>query len=122
MIAEIQIPTVIEEGIVIAITGYAIVFVALLLLYYLFSSLSKFLTWQIKQNLIKSGRFPKHIKKEDSLHISGETAAAIAMAIYLCRDLHDDESNVLTIKKISKVYSPWSSKIYGINKWSKSPR
>ncbi len=122
MIAEIQIPATIEEGIVIAFTGYAIVFLALLLLYYLFSSLSKFLNWQTKQNLIKTGRFPKHIKKEDSLHISGETAAAIATAIYLCRDLHDDESNVLTIKKISKVYSPWSSKIYGINKWSKSPQ
>ncbi len=122
MIGEIQIPAIIEEGIVIALTGYAIVFIALLLLYYLFSSLSKLLIWQTKQNLIKTGRFPKHIKKEDDIHISGETIAAIAMAIYLCRDLHDDESNVLTIKKISKVYSPWNSKIYGINRWSKSPR
>ena len=122
MIGEIQIPAVIEEGIVIAVTGYAIVFIALLLLYYLFSSLSKLLIWQTKQNLIKTGRFPKHIKKEDDIHISGETIAAIAMAIYLCRDLHDDESNVLTIKKISKVYSPWSSKIYGINRWSKTPQ
>ena len=122
MIGEIQIPAVIEEGVVIAVTGYAIVFIALLLLYYLFSSLSKLLIWQTKQNLIKTGRFPKHIKKEDDIHISGETIAAIAMAIYLCRDLHDDESNVLTIKKISKVYSPWNSKIYGINRWSKSPR
>ncbi len=122
MIAEIQIPVTIEEGIVIAFTGYAIVFLALLLLYYLFSSLSKFLNWQTRQTLIKSGKFPGHIKKEDDLNISGETAAAIAMAIYLCRDLHDDESNVLTIKKISKVYSPWSSKIYGINRWNKSAR
>ncbi len=120
MFLEIQIPAIIKEGIVIALTGYVIVFLALLLLFYLFSGLSKFLSWQIRQNLIKTGRFPKHIKKEDDLHISGETAAAIAMAIYLCRDLHDDESNVLTIKKISKVYSPWSSKIYGINRWRKS--
>lgn len=119
MIAEIQIPASLEEGIVIAFTGYAIVFLALVTLYYLFSGMSKFLTWQTKQNLINTGKFPKHINKEDDIHISGETAAAIAMAIYLCRDLHDNESNVLTIKKISRTYSPWSSKIFGVNKWSK---
>jgi Na+-transporting methylmalonyl-CoA/oxaloacetate decarboxylase gamma subunit len=119
MLASIQVPPVIEEGIVIAITGYAIVFIALLLLYYLFSGLSKFLTWQVKQKLIRTGRFPKHIKEEDDIHISGEITAAIAMAIFLCRDLHDDESNVLTIKKVSKTYSPWSSKIYGVSRFSK---
>jgi len=119
MLATIQIPATIEEGIVVAITGYVIVFVALLLLYYLFSGLSRFLSWQIKQKLIRSGRFPKHIKKDDDLHISGEITAAIAMAIYLCRDLHDDESNVLTIKKVSKTYSPWSSKIYGLRRFSR---
>jgi Na+-transporting methylmalonyl-CoA/oxaloacetate decarboxylase gamma subunit len=119
MIASIHIPPVIEEGIVVAITGYVIVFVALLLLYYLFSGLSKFLTWQVKQKLIRTGRFPKHLKEDEDIHISGEITAAIAMAIYLCRDLHDDESNVITIKKVSKTYSPWSSKIYGLTKFTK---
>lgn len=119
MIASIQTPPVIEEGIVVAITGYVIVFAALLMLFYLFSWLSKFLSWQTRQKLIRTGRFPKHIKKDDDLRISGEITAAIAMAIYLCRDLHDDESNVLTIKKVSKTYSPWSSKIYGLRRFSR---
>lgn len=119
MLIEIQNSATIEEGIIISITGYTIVFLALVALYYSFSGLSKLITWQIKQKLIKTGRFPKNIKKDDDLHISGEITAAIAMAIYLCRDLHDDESNVLTIKKVSKAYSPWSSKIYGLRRFNR---
>ncbi len=114
MLSAINFPALFDEGVIIAITGYVIVFVALVLLYYFFSGLTKLLTWQIKNSLIKRGKLPP-IKKDEDLHIPGEVAAAIATAIYLCRDLHDDESNVLTIKKISKSYSPWSSKIYGIS-------
>jgi hypothetical protein len=41
---------------------------------------------------------------------------AIAMALHLFIDeVHDNESNVITIKRIERRYSPWSSKIYGIN-------
>lgn len=41
---------------------------------------------------------------------------AISMALHLFYDeVHDDESNVITIKRIERRYSPWSSKIYGIN-------
>jgi hypothetical protein len=44
---------------------------------------------------------------------SGEVAAAIAMALYLhFGEMHDVESGVVTIKRISKLYSPWSSKLY----------
>lgn len=119
MIILFQIPTIIEEGAIIAITGYVIVFVALLLLFLFFSGLSKLLSWQIRKKLLKSGRIPKSVKKDKDVYISGETSAAIAMAIYLCRDLHDDESNVITIRKVSKAYSPWSSKIYGVNTFSR---
>ena len=65
-----------------------------------------------KRRLARSGK--QHQIQNDSLHISGEVTAAIAMAIYLNRDLHDTESDILTIKKISKDYSPWNSKIYGM--------
>ena len=41
--------------------------------------------------------------------------AAIAMALYLYQnELHDYENTVLTINKVSKNYSPWSSKLYGL--------
>lgn len=43
----------------------------------------------------------------------GEVSAAVAMALYLhFGEMHDVESGVVTIKRISKLYSPWSSKLY----------
>ena len=47
--------------------------------------------------------------------VSGAENAAIAMALHLYyADIHDEESDVITIKNIHNRYSPWSSKIYGI--------
>lgn len=43
-------------------------------------------------------------------NISKEVLAAIAMAIYDEQNQHDIESNVLTIKHVSRDYSPWSDK------------
>lgn len=102
---------IISQGIIIAITGYIIVFLALVLLYYVFSTLSKVLLIKNKRRLLKRG---KTISDEKELQISGEVIGAIATAIYLSQELHDEESDILTIKKISKTYSPWSSKIYGM--------
>ena len=48
--------------------------------------------------------------------ISGEVLAAISMALNVhYGDAHDIESNIITIEKGDKRYSPWSSKIYGLN-------
>jgi Oxaloacetate decarboxylase, gamma chain. len=47
---------------------------------------------------------------------SGEIIAAISMALYdYFSEKHDKESNIVTIKKVNKPYSPWNSKIYGLN-------
>lgn len=43
-------------------------------------------------------------------NIPTEVLAAIAMAIYDMQDQHDVESNVLTIKNVSKDYLPWADK------------
>ena len=41
--------------------------------------------------------------------------AAIALAIKLHKaEMHDRESDVITINKVARVYSPWSSKIHGL--------
>lgn len=51
------------------------------------------------------------------VEISGELNAAIAMALYLYQtEMHDFENTVLTMKKVSRTYSPWSSKIYTLRK------
>ena len=42
--------------------------------------------------------------------IPTEVLAAIAMAIYDMQYQHDKESNILTIKHVSKDYLPWADK------------
>lgn len=100
------------ESFVIAIAGYLIVFTALVLLFCLFSLTPK---------LIKLGKSKVRLRqgKQALIHqgegISGEEIAAISMALFLYMDeMHDEESGVLTIKQISRSYSPWSSKIYAV--------
>ena len=47
-----------------------------------------------------------------------EITAVIAATIHLyLQEVHDFENYSLTIKRIDKIYSPWSSKIYGLRKW-----
>ena len=54
------------------------------------------------------------VKKEKTEDITAIIAATIHM--YL-QEVHDFENYSLTIKRIDKIYSPWSSKIYGLRKW-----
>jgi len=45
----------------------------------------------------------------------GEIVAAISLALSLhMQDIHDYEKTVITMQKVMKPYSPWSSKIYGL--------
>lgn len=45
--------------------------------------------------------------------VEEEIAAAIALAVHMYKnELHDQESFTITLKKVSRIYSPWSSKIY----------
>jgi len=47
--------------------------------------------------------------------VPAEIVAAIGLALRRYEsDLYDMESTVLTINRVTRAYSPWSSKIYGI--------
>jgi glutaconyl-CoA/methylmalonyl-CoA decarboxylase subunit delta len=100
------------ESLVIAIAGYVIVFIALVLLFWFFSMVPRLISAGKSRKSVRQGKAPVPRGGET---ISGETTAAIAMALHLYLDeVHDPESGVLTIKRISKAYSPWSSKIYAV--------
>ncbi len=101
---------VFPDGVIIAIVGYITVFLALVVLYFVFTYLSKALNYRARMKLRRQGRFKA--AEEKQLFIPGDISAAISLALYLCNELHDEESNVITIKRVSKTYSPWSSKIY----------
>ena len=59
-------------------------------------------------------------KDAESLGKEGEVYAAIATALNLyLKEIHDFEDLRITIQKSVKPYSPWSSKIYGVNQWKR---
>jgi Na+-transporting methylmalonyl-CoA/oxaloacetate decarboxylase gamma subunit len=104
----------ISEGYVILITGLLIVFSALLLLSAFFKFGLPVLLYVYK--VITKGRDKKikDISANVNEQFTGEIAAAISTAIHLyLKEQHDNENAVLTIKQARKLYSPWSSKIYG---------
>jgi Na+-transporting methylmalonyl-CoA/oxaloacetate decarboxylase gamma subunit len=99
-------------GLGMTVIGYAIVFIALLLLYIVFFNLTKLIQVNLRRVLRREGAIDK--EKKD-ISIPGEVNAAIAMALHFYfQELHDEESAILTINRASKIYSPWSSKIYGM--------
>jgi len=103
------------ENTTLAFVGYMIVFVALITLYFVFQYIPVILNKMTKRRLKKKGTSEEVVI--DDLTISGEVGAAISTALYLYfNEMHDDEKTVLTIKKISKRYSPWSSKIYSVTR------
>ncbi len=101
-----------KEGIVITILGYGVVFVALVILFLVVAGFSNLLKRSTRKKLVASGKAEHGAEEQD---ISGDTMAAISMALHLhFTELHDIENTIITIKKVQRPYSPWSSKIYGL--------
>ncbi len=103
-------------GIGITFIGMAVVFLSLLLLYILFYNITRILNRKKNKSVeIESVENPK---KTDENLLTGEVNAAIATAIHLYfTEIHDKENTVLTINRVARIYSPWSSKIYGIRQF-----
>jgi Na+-transporting methylmalonyl-CoA/oxaloacetate decarboxylase gamma subunit len=95
------------------LTAMGVVFLGLILLYLIFK--------QVAYLAINAGkiRAKRASGTEEGVHnpedISGEVLAAISTALYeLDEDVHDIERTILTIQKVKRNYSPWSSKIYSL--------
>lgn len=102
-----------NEAFVVFIVGYSIVFLALVALYYVFNTIPKIIKIKLRNKLREEGRV--ECAEEADLDISGEVNAAISSALFMYfNEMHDEESGVLTVKRVSKRYSPWSSKIYSV--------
>lgn len=100
-------------GWTVAIVGYSIVFAALVALIFIFTAIPKIINMQVRSELRRKGK--QVSDNDEDLHIKGDETAAIAMAVYMYyNEMHDEEPGVITINRIKKRYSPWSSKIYNI--------
>ncbi|HPF01094.1 MAG TPA: lamin tail domain-containing protein [Bacteroidales bacterium] len=103
-------------GIGMAIIAMSVVLSALALLYLLYKLISKLFKGDLKASVkkkkhVSAGQIQLQTQEESEL--SGEINAAIALALSLYNNqLHDREETVLTIQRVNKTYSPWSSKLY----------
>jgi Na+-transporting methylmalonyl-CoA/oxaloacetate decarboxylase gamma subunit len=106
-------------GIGMTIIAMFVVFSALAILFIIYKNLGRFfISKGAKSATATTGEAkPTNVSSKE---MSGEVNAAIALALHLYHnELHDNENTVLTIQKVSRNYSPWSSKIYTLRK---SPR
>lgn len=105
-----------QDAGIMVLVGYMVVFLSLVSVYLVFRYVVPFLLrirWKdIFRSVKENGR---ETQKKTESEISGEVNAAISMALYMYfNELHDEESNVITIRKVARTYSPWSSKIYNM--------
>ncbi|HAQ65007.1 MAG TPA: phage tail protein [Bacteroidales bacterium] len=103
------------SGLGMAVIAMSVVFSALALLYVFFKNVAKLYTIDYRRLSARKQVVASEKPADGSGEHTGEVNAAIAMALHLYRNqLHDHENTVLTIRKVSRTYSPWSSKIYGV--------
>lgn len=105
-----------ENGFGMTIMAMCIVFSALLLLCLCFYGIGA-----INKSISRLNKMKAHgmdvsttENRNTVAHDSGEEIAAIVMALHEHLNAHDTENTILTINKVKRAYSPWSSKIYGL--------
>lgn len=107
-------------GAIMALTAMSVVFLALIMLTVVFKLTGNH---HIKKSEDNAKKVIKDEAKAENKIIpnpgetSAEVYASIAMALHLFmveNEAHDFEHTILTINKVSKSYSPWSSKIYSL--------
>lgn len=105
------------EGVQMTIIGMGVVFCSLVLLFVVFSNLNGILSFRFKRKKPETEKSEQgEAEKNKKPGLTGEVSAAIGTALYLYfMETHDEENTVLTIKRVSRTYSPWSSKIYGVS-------
>ena len=100
-------------GWILALTAMSVVFLALILLYFIFKAIGNA---NIKAGKKRSAASAGTDVKESAYgEVPGEVYAAIATAMHLYQqddENHDEESFVVTLHHTDRTYSPWSSKIY----------
>ena len=104
-----------KAGFGMSITAMSVVFSGLVLLYICFRLIGKATVNFRRKNAMEAKDITcKEEAKEKKLgEAPGEVIAAISLAMHeMQSDVHDMEDTVITITRVKRTYSPWSSKIY----------
>jgi Na+-transporting methylmalonyl-CoA/oxaloacetate decarboxylase gamma subunit len=101
-------------GVGMSVIAMSVVFFSLILLYIAFKIVGSTAVKLTNRNAMKAHGITDKAEAKEKLGTgSGEEYAAIAMAMHeYMNDVHDIEDMILTIDKVKRTYSPWSSKIY----------
>ena len=100
------------EMLLMAGIGFLIVLLVLTMLIFIMRGMGWFFTRERKPRVAAT---PVSEPASDHAISDQELVAAIATALKLYKsDLHDRESETLTINRITRAYSPWNSKIHGL--------
>ena len=110
-----------SAGVGMAITAMSVVFSGLLLLYISFRLIGKASVSASRRRAMKTKDVTsvEEAKEKKLGEAPGEVFAAIAMAMHESQNMHDVEDTVLTITRVKRSYSPWSSKIYTLRETPK---
>ena len=111
-----------SAGVGMSITAMSVVFFGLILLYICFRGIGKLAIMLRRRNAMeaKDIKCEEEAKEKKLGEAPGEVIAAISMAMHeMQNDVHDVEDTVLTITRVKRTYSPWSSKIYTLRELPK---
>lgn len=101
---------------VVTIGGFLIVITALVILFCIFTGFSKLVNHDFKKTKKeKKANVAPNTSTAAGWKVDEDLAVVIGLALALSKDVHDEESGFVTIKRVERRYSPWSSKIYGLN-------
>lgn len=103
------------NAITIFLIGFGVVYVALIIIYFIFNMLPKVLSIKLKKDkVVKEQKHASPVEKTSKT--DDEVYAAIAMALSLhFEDAHDDEPMILSINLNDRLNSQWNSKIQNVN-------
>lgn len=112
-----------SSGLILTVIAVSVVFIVLMLLYISFKGVGLAIMAFNKSRAMKSLKSEAGLSHEEAKEkaqnigdTSADEYAAIAAAIFMYQnELHDEENTIITIEKVSRTYSPWSSKIYNMN-------
>ena len=111
------------KGWIVTIVGFLIVICALFILSSIFRGVAAYFKKRdaklAEKKEVKTPTPAIENKEKPALtdgELSPEVITAIGMALYLSTNLHDEESNVITIAKRN---TAWNAKSYGVRHWNK---
>lgn len=103
----------------VTLLGFGLVFILLVVLIYVLKLFGFIMRPRIriaKPNEVPAAVGSPRKQTSETITLTGDASAAIAMALHLYYNgIHDDGPTQVTIKKVERRYSPWNSKLYGMN-------